>query len=280
VRIPAKGRPAWTRNRTRAWPVRLVQLTRSIFAAWNPCRHLQCRISLGRSCGPRQAYYAEMPRTKGAMYWARADGADEPVRLAEKPLAHPDTFSSDGKWLIYHVHGSAEVSVWTLPVDATDLEHPKPGQPQVFLQGPSSQEYASFSPDRHWIAYKSTESGQPEVYVRPFPGPGGKWLISSGGGTYPLWSRSGHELLYLGSDHRIQVADYTAKGNSFVAGKPRPWSPVQLALGPSLFDLLPDDKRMVMALPRETNDAGKPNGRVAMLLNFFDELRRSAPAGK
>jgi hypothetical protein len=73
------------------------------------------------------------------MYWARADGAGEPVRLAEKPLAHPDTFSSDGKWLMYHVHGSAEVSLWTLPVDATDLEHPKPGEPQVFLQGPRAR---------------------------------------------------------------------------------------------------------------------------------------------
>ena len=223
--------------------------------------------------GGHIAYYAQVPGTSGAMYWTRSDGAGETVRLAEKPLAHPDAFSPDGKWLVYHVHGGGEVSVWTLPVDASDPEHPKPGQPQAFLQGPSTQEYAAYSPDGRWLAYKSSESGRDEVYVRPFPGPGGKWLISSGGGTYPLWSRSGHELFYLGSDQRIQVTDYTVKGDSFVAGKPRQWSAAQLALSPSLFDLMPDGKRMVMALPQEA-DAGKPNGHVTMMLNFFDELRR------
>jgi hypothetical protein len=113
--------------------------------------------------------------------------------------------------------------------------------------------------------------------VRPFPGPGGKWLISSGGGTYPLWSRSGHELFYLGSDNRIQVAGYSVKGDSFVADKPRQWSPAPLVLRASLFDLTPDGNRMVMALPEGTTESGKPSTHVTVLLNFFDELRRRAP---
>ncbi len=178
----------------------------------------------------------------------------EPVRLADTVLAHPDAFSPDGKWLVYHVHGGGgKVSLWTLRVDATDPEHPKPGQPQEFLQGSFSQEYASYSPDGRWIAYKSNESGRDEVYVRSFSGSGGKWLISSEGGTYPRWSRRGHELFYLGVDHRIQVTDYSVKGDSFAAGKPRQWSPAQLALRASLFDLMPDGKRMVMV----TLPAGK-----------------------
>ncbi|MGA2712661.1 MAG: hypothetical protein ABSG41_06105 [Bryobacteraceae bacterium] len=230
--------------------------------------------------GAHIAYYLSAG-TKSGIYWTRADGAGEPVLLREKPLAHPDAFSPEGKWLMYHVHGAGgETSIWKLSVDANDPEHPRAGQPEAFLQGPSSQEYASFSPDGRFIAYKSNESGREEVYVRPFPGPGGKWLISGEGGTYPLWSRSAHELLYFGFDGRIQVTDYTVQGDSFVAAKPRPWSPAQVALKPSLFDLMPDGKRMVMALPQDPTEGGKSNTHVTMLVNFFDDLRLRAPVGK
>ena len=53
-----------------------------------------------------------------------------------------------------------------------------------------------FSPDGHWLAYISDESGRPEIYVKPYPGPGGKWLISTEGGTEPAWNRNGRELFF------------------------------------------------------------------------------------
>src|SRR5207249_3264593 len=82
----------------------------------------------------------------------------------------------------------------------------------------------TFSPDGRWIAYRSDESGRDETYVRPFPGPGGKWQISTGGGTNPTWSRTRHELFYGTPDQRIMVAPYTVEGDSFRAEKPRLWS--------------------------------------------------------
>ena len=105
-------------------------------------------------------------------------------------------------------------------------------------------------------------------------------MVSSGGGTYPLWSRSAHELLYLGADNRIQVAGYTVKGDSFVADKPRQWSPLQFAFRSSLVDLMPDGKRIVMALPQESAEASKQGTQLTVLLNFFDELRRKVPPDK
>ena len=128
----------------------------------------------------------------------------------------------------------------------------------------------------------STESGTAEVYVRPFPGPGGRWQISTGGGIFPLWSRDGRELLFRASDQRVMAVGYTAKGDSFTAGKPRVWSEARLAdFGPSsIYDLAPDGKRLAAVLAAGNAGGEKPNTHLTFLLNFFDELRRRAPAGK
>ena len=72
------------------------------------------------------------------------------------------------------------------------------------------------SPDGHWLTYYSNESGRNEVYVRPFPGPGGKWQISTGSGTSPVWSHKSPELFYQNNEG-IMVASYTTKGEAFVA---------------------------------------------------------------
>jgi hypothetical protein len=89
------------------------------------------------------------------------------------------------------------------------------------------------------------------VYVRPFPGPGGRWQVSTGGGSFPLWARDGRELLFQALDERVMAVGYTAKGDSFAAGKPRVWSGKQLAnigLNPN-YDPAPDGKR-IAALAR------------------------------
>ena len=70
-----------------------------------------------------------------------------------------------------------------------------------------------FSPDGRWIAYQSYESGRNEVFVRPFPGPGGKWQISTTGGSQPAWSQKRHELFYVAVGNRIMVASYTVEGD-------------------------------------------------------------------
>ncbi len=86
---------------------------------------------------------------------------------------------------------------------------------------PSSEQNADLSPDAQWVAYESNESGQTEVYVRPFPNvEEGRWLVSRDGGTRPLWSRDGRELFYLGAPGRVMAVPIQP-GPTFVYGNPQ-----------------------------------------------------------
>jgi eukaryotic-like serine/threonine-protein kinase len=143
----------------------------------------------------------------------------------------------------------------------------------------------AFSPDGKWLAYTSDESGKNEVYVRAFPPPasgqGGKWQVSNRGGEIPRWSRNGHELMYQSGD-QIMAANYTVKGDTFAVEKPRVWI-AKLGGTPGAladWDLAPDGKRVAVLTPEGNVEAPKQEHEIVMLQNFFDELRRKAPASK
>src|SRR5262249_16444061 len=142
-----------------------------------------------------------------AIWWRRADGGGEPQKLIEdKSTIRPYSISPDGRRLAYHALGpNTALDLYTMPLDLTDPDHPKAGKPEVFLSTPAMERYPAFSPDARWIAYNSTESGTDEIYVRPFPGPGGHWQISTGGGQFPMWSRNGRELFFENTSSQIMV---------------------------------------------------------------------------
>ena len=124
----------------------------------------------------------------------------------------------------------------------------------------------------------SNEGGAGDVFVRPFPGPGGKWLISTAGGIAARWSPDGRELYFLAPGGQLMVVDCQAKGDSFTAGQPRPWSdkaPPVVWAAPAL-----DGKRFLIAKRNVGAEAGSVPTHVNFLLNFADELRRKVPAGK
>ena len=213
--------------------------------------------------------------------WIRADGASQPEPLfVSKEDLRPYSLTPDGRRLAFQQLGAnAHNSIWTLPLDQSDPEHPKPGKPELYLQDAADNVDPALSPDGRWMAYASNEAGPYNVLVRPFPlGPSsGKWQISTTTGRYPVWSRNGSETFFLGPDNRIMVAGYTAKGESFASDKPRNWSEtsiVRLAGAPS-FDLAPDGKRFVV-FPAQ-DPLGDSKSRVTVLLNFFDELGRRLP---
>ena len=189
--------------------------------------------------------------------WTRADGGGKPQPLLRtKGLAWPWSFTPDGKRLAYFELGAGSYDLWTVPIegDSTAL---RAGKPEVLLQTPFDERYPAFSPDGRWLAYVSNESGAYEIYVRAFPeaaSGGGKWQISSGGGAYPMWSRTGRQLFFETLDNRVMVAAYTVQGNSFVAEKPRLWSERQLSNLSNTsrnIDLAPDGKRFAVILPAE-----------------------------
>src|SRR5207253_3211522 len=124
---------------------------------------------------------------------------------------------------------------------------------ELFLKTSTAYAFAAFSPVGRWLAYADAEAGQYEVYVRAFPDNGSKVLISNAGGISPVWSRNGRELFYSTVDRRIMVVNYTVRGESFEAQKPRVWSEGLLANTglASSSDLAPDGKRFVTLMAAE-----------------------------
>ena len=215
-----------------------------------------------------------------ALWWVPADGSRQPQRLADKLFnPRPGSFAPDGRLVFSPAANGGLPDVWTMPLDLIDLEHPKPGKPESFLTDAHVEVDPAFSPDGKFVAYAANESGREEVFVRVFPGPGGKWKVSGeSGGKFPAWTRGTRELFFLGGDDRIMVATYTTEGNVFSPSKPRQWSPTQVLRTGTLqnFDVSPDGKRVV-AFPRRQEENNQGTLHVTVLLNFFDELRRRIP---
>jgi serine/threonine-protein kinase len=156
----------------------------------------------------------------------------------------------------------------------------KPGKPTVYLSTPFLETNAVLSADGAWIAYDSNESGQAEVYVRPFPEPGGKWQISSAGGTYPLWSRTKHELFYGTPGLQLMTAPYTIARGVFAPEKPQTWSPSHFTTGDfQRYDLHPDGQRFAVSSAPDAQSDSQP-GKVIFVFNFFDQLRQTAIASR
>jgi hypothetical protein len=151
---------------------------------------------------------------------------------------------------------------------------------QPFIRTPFNETVPQFSPlDGRWLAYVSNESGRNEIYVQAYPGPGGKWQISTDGGTEPVWNRNGRELFYR-SGNKMMAVDITAQP-SFSAGKPRvlfegPYLPTP-ATFPN-YDVSLDGQRFLMLKPAEKIQA--QSTQINVVLNWFEELKQKVPTGK
>jgi serine/threonine-protein kinase len=221
--------------------------------------------------GKHLAFFSDARTPGPGIYCMRADGAGAPVRLVEGSDLVPNFFSSRAALLLYEAQGGPNSGLWTLPLNWSDAAAPQAGVPKRVsesgMEGPTT-----FSPDGRWIAYVSGHSGTPEVFVRPFPGAGGPWQISTGGNN-PFWSSTARELFYRGlPESRIMVAGYSVVGDSFSPARPRPWNDTRV----DSFELMPDGKRVVMIPAAGQKEATH----ATFLLNFMDDLRRRLPAAK
>jgi Tol biopolymer transport system component len=211
----------------------------------------------------------------------RADGTGEAKVLVEgQPLA-PMSWHPSGKFMAAHDAGRPNSpDLFILPLTGDASSGWQAGAPVAFLATPFDESEPAFSPDGRWLAYQSNETGRFEVYVRSFPGPGGRWQVSTAGGEMPTWSPKGNELLFR-LDRQVMVAEYSAtRDGSFNVSAPRRWSETRLTeLNSSQrnFDIHPDGQR-VLAVISPQGDAARPE--VVYVSNFFDELRRLAPAKK
>lgn len=132
---------------------------------------------------------------------------------------------------------------------------------------------SEISPDGRWLAYQSDESGQREIHVRPFPNVnGGHWQITNGGGSKPLWARSGRELFYLDADNLLTSVAVTT-GSAFSFGHPTKLLNTQYSSASQFrtYDVSPDGQKFVMI-----KDVNAPAS-MTVVFGWFEELKRLVP---
>jgi serine/threonine-protein kinase len=130
-----------------------------------------------------------------------------------------------------------------------------------------------FSPDGRWVAFSSADSGAPQIYVVPFPGPGGKWQISTDGGVEPRWSKNDHELFFLHNSAVLSVS-YAVQGNSFQAAIPKILfeSKIEMRAPYTSFDVTPDGQHFAAFQFEGGKTATHPDPTV--VLNWLSSVRR------
>jgi serine/threonine-protein kinase len=220
------------------------------------------------------------------MYWQPSDGTGTPQRLLESPFAQePASWHPSGKFLAFtQITPGSTADVMILPVEGGAVSEWRFGKPVPFASTPASEAEPMFSPDGRWIAYQSDESGNNQIFVRPFPGPGGKWLASNVRGQDAAWSQARQELFYwsgplAGADGQLFVTPFDVKGGEFVPARARLLNDTAIALRGRQrdFDVHPDGMRFAVATFQKPVATDTLNKLVA-IFNFADELRRLAPA--
>jgi serine/threonine-protein kinase len=208
------------------------------------------------------------------LYWMPADGSGGVERLTTSENAQwPGSWSPDGQVLAF-----SEADPTTgYGIQVLRLEGDR--KPRPFLQTPSNEYGPMFSPDGRWLAYGSDESGRQEIYVRPFPGPGGKLQISTEGGVEPVWARNGRELFYRNGDKMMAAAVETKP--TFAAAKPKllfegHYEAGIFAFEPN-YDVSPDGQRFLMIKGSEQESAPT---QLNVVLNWSEDLKRLVPTGK
>ena len=218
----------------------------------------------------------DMAGGAGDAFWQAADGTGQAEQLSEDPRqTFPNAFTPDGRRLLVSGAiggGNSDENVGIVEVGELGLVTP--------LLGTTFEERnAEVSPDGRWLAYESNESGQLEVYVRPFPDvDGGRWQVSTSGGTQPVWAPDGRELFYRSGDALLSVRVEMAESFVFV-------SPVELfsgeyapTLGGRNYDVSPDGQRFLMLKVATSDPAEAPSpARFIIVENWLSELERLVP---
>ncbi len=179
----------------------------------------------------------------------------------------PTSWSEDGRFIYFQQIGVSSKSkgryaIWVFSVPDRKAT--------PFLQSEFNETLPQLSPDGRWMAYVSDESGRNEIYVQPFPGPGGKWQVSTNGGSYPLWRRDGKELFYFAPGRKLMAVEVKA-GSTFEAGLPKFLFETRLKSGGNRqYDVSSDGQRFLINLA-VGEESSAP---ITLVLNWTAELKK------
>jgi serine/threonine protein kinase len=199
-----------------------------------------------------------------SLYRKSSDGSGSEELLLEgvNRTRFVSDWSPDGKVLTYHEAAPEGWAIWMLPLDGRK-------KPYTFLKSEFSEREASFSPDGKWVAYCSNESGEYKVYVVPFPGPGGKWQVSSISGCSPHWRRDAKEIFYLSAGNKMMAVEVATTASSLRVGAERSLFQAQLYGIFGRYDVTADGQRFVM--PSEPEE---PTAAIALAVNWDKDLTK------
>ncbi|HUV13209.1 MAG TPA: hypothetical protein VMY18_06175, partial [Acidobacteriota bacterium] len=210
----------------------------------------------------RYVTYGVKREGRYGLFRKRYDGSGPEERLTfnDRPeWLDPGSWSSDGNVLFFDKPDpELDGGIWMLNSD---------GDSEPFLQSPHYECCPRISPDGKWIAYNSDESGEEEVYVKPFPDTGGRWQISTQGGSNGIWSRDGRELFYRKGDTMMKVSIQTDP--SFNAGRPESIFEGRYRHTGRDYDISLDGKRFVMIRP----EAPFTTTQLNLILGWSAELK-------
>ena len=256
----------------------------SSFAIWNHSFEKETTTKLTFAGDPRfsvqptvspdgESYvYIEGANGNFEIFMSTMDGASEPVRLTKDARANEPRMAPDGETVVFlHcAEGNSQCDIASTRVDDQGF--------QVLLETPFRERGPEISPDGSWLAYASDESGQFEIYVRPFPDlRAGRWQVSNSGGEAPMWSRDGKQLFYVERDSSEMKSVAVSEGASFSATPPETALDIQgfdWSSGPRDargFDISSDGERFLML--RQTGNFN----RLMVVINWLEQVRKAAP---
>ncbi|MGH9588922.1 MAG: hypothetical protein ACRD25_00945, partial [Terracidiphilus sp.] len=212
-------------------------------------------------------FFASNRNGESGIYEKSADGlgSSRVVFQSSNQEVNLDALSSDGHYALYMSHSPAN-SEWAVPLTGDRKPFP-------LFQGNFIAERSRFSPNGKYVAYISSETGSPEVYVQTFPQHLGKWRISSSGGDEPLWRGDGKELFYLSPDNEVMAVDVRADSREFQAGEPKPLfksALANLAWWRNSYAVSHDGQRILILVPASE---AKPEP-IAVVMNWQALLKK------
>jgi serine/threonine-protein kinase len=255
------------------WDVARETLTRLTFdpgqdraPAWSPD-------------GRRIAFSSQRDGSPGNLFWQAADGTGAAERLAEDKLTmFPASFSPDGSQILITVATGGATGVQRENDDIAVVSREEKNRVMPLFATMFGERNGEVSPDGRWLAYESDESGREEIYVRPFRDlQGGRWQVSTSGGTRPLWARNGRELFYLVPPGRV-MSVAIQRGEGFAAGNPQVIfdGPYLAPNSSRTYDVSPNGERFLM-LKAASSDKTSAQPSMIIVQNWTEELKRRVP---